>query len=512
MKRSLLTCLILLLFIGPTAAFAGEIISFVNSDKRNRVVVIPKADLRALVAEFLDPAKTGVGKSLGYLIWKETLSAISDQGGAGVILARAPEGKNLTELIGTRYHAAAREIAKFQKANMMLWGAVIENPDARMTINTHLTLLSNKRRSGKLVLRLTQGGQPGDGIKAGIQRSKFNFSAVTRSRADLFARPIIATKRSNIRKAPDRRAKIIGRVGKGRVLQAVDMSGGWFKIKLNSQKQGYIHINQVDVPSKTIEIRRRKVNLRAGPGTNFDVVVKASLRGTFPVLDRRYVKGKGLWYSFMHKGRPVWIYAKLVKPRYSLPSIHFLAGLYRYYAGRFVTASEEFERFVSAKEGRRDINLATGFQLIGTSRIMGKHPASLNEADISYFSKAVALTPYDPGAYNMRALANIAVTGNLELALKDLDKSLTLDRRNLAGVKLVQDLNKAVRNPGSDNRYLLRLMNPAREQIKKLNVLQKRVPIVLRKSSTLPLSCDKTIRATAVPRGSINTGRSANCE
>lgn len=471
----LLSVLTVLIFSPP--APAGEIITFINNDKGERMLVIPKASLRALIAEFLDPAGTGIGQSLGYLMWRETLTAISDQSGAGVILARAPEGQNLTELIGDRYHLAAKEIAVFQKAAMMLWGAVIENPGGDLTINTHLTLLPDALKTDGLVLRYSVRRQPGDGLKAAITRTKFNFSAVTRNRKDLFDRKIITRSTSNIREEPARRSKVIRQVKNGAVLQSVDMVGPWFKVRMGRERTGYIHTSQINLPPRTIEIDKQNINLRSGPGTNHSVVRNTSLKGSFPVLDMRYVDRRGLWYSFDYRGQPVWIYATLVKPRYSLPAVHFLAGLYRYYAGRFNNAATEFEQFVSHQDDRINVNLATGYQLLGASTVMGKSLALSRVKGIAAFNKAVSLTPYDPTAYNLRALANVALENNVALAAQDLKKSRELDKNNKGAAVLTRDLKVYVGKPTRDNRLIRDLLGPERSEVEELLERDNRVVI-----------------------------------
>lgn len=470
--RKFLYLLTLFSFLGFTSpATAGEEITFINNDKSNRMVVIPKASLRALIAEFLDPAGTGIGQSLGYLMWRETLTAISDQSGAGVILARAPEGENLTEMIGGRYHLAAKDIAVFQKAAMMLWGAVIENPGGELTINTHLTLLPDALKTDGLVLRYSPSRKPGTGLKASITRSKFNFSAVTRSRKDLFDRRIITRSNSNVREEPRRGSTVIKQVKNGAVLQSMDMAGAWFKVRLGRTQTGYIHTSQINLPPRTIEIDQKDINIRSGPGTNHSVIRNTSLKGAYQVLDMRYVEGRGLWYSFPYRGKPAWIYAKLAKPRYSLPAVHFVAGLYRYYAGRFSNAANEFEQFVSHQDDSVNINLATGYQLLGASTVMGRSLAQSRVKGIAAFNKAVALTPYDPTAYNLRALANVALENNVALAAKDLKRAIDLDQTNKGARILTKDIQIYVAKPSNDNRLIRELFEPNRSVLDELREL-----------------------------------------
>ena len=82
----------LLVCLAVSQARAGEEIMAEFTDSAPRggqrtPEVLAHVPLKAVIAEFLDPMDTGLGKSLGYLIWRETLTAISDQAGAGVIMA-----------------------------------------------------------------------------------------------------------------------------------------------------------------------------------------------------------------------------------------------------------------------------------------------------------------------------------------------------------------------------------------------------------------------------------------
>jgi hypothetical protein len=70
-------------------AWAGDIVvgSFAPG-KAPGVERLAHVEVKGLVAEFFDPGDTGLGKSVAYLLWREILTAISDQAGAGVILVQ----------------------------------------------------------------------------------------------------------------------------------------------------------------------------------------------------------------------------------------------------------------------------------------------------------------------------------------------------------------------------------------------------------------------------------------
>ena len=142
------------LLLAPAVAFGGDIVGF--QPGRPAAPVLPHTKLRAVVAEFLDPGNTGLGKSLAWLLWREILTAIADQAGAGVILARAPGGTRLVDLLQERYHESALEAAKGQAARMALWG-VVEEEGGRLFVGTYLSILPDARNA-ELMLRLVTPG------------------------------------------------------------------------------------------------------------------------------------------------------------------------------------------------------------------------------------------------------------------------------------------------------------------------------------------------------------------
>jgi hypothetical protein len=168
--------------------------------------VLPHVGLKAVLAEFLDPLDTGIGKTLAFLLWRETLTAISDQPGAGVILAHTLGDERLVEMLEQNYHLAAVQIAKEQRGRMVLWGVAIEE-GGQVLVNTHLTLLTrtgNSDLSIQYVPELFEEEEspgrfediiqsPGGDIRlrpaitATIPRTRFNFGLVAVTRNDLQA-------------------------------------------------------------------------------------------------------------------------------------------------------------------------------------------------------------------------------------------------------------------------------------------------------------------------------------
>ena len=451
MRRPAASVLVAALFLAARGVPAGE---QVMAEFKNARAVTPEAlqhvQNKGVVAEFLDPGDTGLGKSVSYLLWRELLTAISDQAGAGVIVAEASPGERLVDLIEQDYHEAALRIATNQKARLALWGAVDAEGD-RLFVDSYVTVLTGGRASD---LRLRLGASaptlPPDELKrvqdaastfeARLARPRFGLATVEVTRAELFERPLIAEGALLLRERPAADAPVLLRVASGSVLQAVDMEGGWFKIQLPDRRFGYLPAGRQEgsrgtllalrVPPKWVEANATGVVLRGGPGRDGPSLGRRDLRGRFRVLDMRYRAGQGLWYRIaLDAGNgwvPAWVAAVAVRPRFSLPAVHLVAGLYRYYAERFLDAAAEFQQFLEAPRVTESAaNRAAAHQLLGASLL----PAGRTQPAWKAFTTAIDLTPYDPDVYMVRSVACVGL-GRAETALEDVAKALELDPRN----------------------------------------------------------------------------------
>jgi len=147
--------------------------------------------------------------------------------------------------------------------------------------------------------------------------------------------------------------------------------------------------------------------------------------------------------------------------------VHLAAGLIRLQAKRYDAAVREFAQFIADPAvAQSNVDLAAAHRLLAISlsqvrrgvpesvwRFVGR-VAALPQADGSRYRKelamsaadrAVAYTPYDPAAYTLRAFAQVWTRRDLDLALKDLDRALDLDRRDAEARAMVVSLDRIVR-------------------------------------------------------------------
>jgi uncharacterized protein YgiM (DUF1202 family) len=430
--RRKLTSVALGLVLALSQADAGEIIvhEFKPGAQPGREVLGHVA-VKGLVAEFLDPEDTGLGKSLGYLLWREILTAISDQAGAGVILARPPGGERLTDLLKRDYHRAALEISEQQNARMLLWGAV-NVAENRVYIASYLTLIPQAIGAD---LGLTLNIE-GNGFSAVNPRTRFNFRPIKTTRDALFRRTVVARTDVWPRREPRTDASRTDVVNAGTALRTVNMVGPWFEVELPGGKRGYVNQSDVAVPPLRVTADAT-VNVRAGPGTDHARRYRIESGQSFEVVDMRYRPGHGTWYRIERDGVPGWVASWVVRPHYSIPAAMFIAGLYRYQSDNFPEAVRSFESFLKSTESAEsNVNRAAAYQMLGAAQLLSEKSSGLDA-----LNKAVALTPYDPAAYNFRILGELAAR-SVPSAIDDLRRSLDLDRFNPQTYALLDSLNR----------------------------------------------------------------------
>jgi tetratricopeptide (TPR) repeat protein len=427
MKRLLCAALIALCAPG---VFAGDAVTAFRPGKPPPPEALQHVAVKAVVAEFLDADATALGKELGYLVWREILTAISDQRGAGVIIAHPPGNERLVELLRQSYHQAALQIAESQKARMAIWGAVSEQ-DGRVAVDTYLSLLGEATRE-ELALKVSWAERPGQaardsGLAARISRTRFNFTRVWTTREALFTRPLLVQRNNTAVRERPAAGKTLHRAAAGETLEADGMQGEWFQVRLRDGARGYVRSWDVHVPPRRIEALRDEP-LREHPAPKARRVGGAGANASYAVLASRYVAGSGLWYRVAAPDGKGWIRGAAVRTQFSFPVVHFAAGLYRYQLGRYADAAREFEQFTRVADAAADPpGVSSAYQLLGASRLMQGQGGELPGRA---FEQAVRITPFDAGAYALRALSTLAREQSVGRALPDIARALEHDPDN----------------------------------------------------------------------------------
>jgi tetratricopeptide (TPR) repeat protein len=212
-----------------------------------------------------------------------------------------------------------------------------------------------------------------------------------------------------------------------------NVQGTWFAVRGAGGASTYVAGGDVQVLPRRVEAAQRDVQLREGPGLTYPSQAQVDLQGDFAVLDRQYQFGQGIWYRLQVGDRMGCVQGDWLQPRWLLPVEHFMAGLTDYRGWRFESAHREFTQFINTPNVViKSVNLAVAYQLQGASRLSFQVPLGAVESpDLSAFSKAIDLTPYDPAAYNLRALARFGATRRLDDVLADLKHALDLEPENV---------------------------------------------------------------------------------
>jgi SH3-like domain-containing protein len=112
---------------------------------------------------------------------------------------------------------------------------------------------------------------------------------------------------ANIRSGPGTEYDVIWQVGKYHPIQVIKKSGTWYRFHDFEQDEGWIHKSLVS-KIRTVITKKKKSNIRSGPGTRHKIVFTVEKGIPF-----RVIKRKGSWIFIEHAdGDKGWIYEALV--------------------------------------------------------------------------------------------------------------------------------------------------------------------------------------------------------
>lgn len=418
--------------------------------------VLQNVQFKAVVLQFVDPAKTDLGESFSRLIWREILDNISNLANAGVILAYDRQGeiqqalgdKDYRTFLETDYHAAAEAIALQLKTQMSVWGAVIADGDG-LLVQPFLTLESEQDPWTTLTMH---SGMIHDLVLGTrIAGSRLNLEPLTASRQHLFDRPFVTRcklsagcpKGVPLRAQPSNDSPVIGYAPVGGRVQAVDMQREWIRLSWQAGKTAYINVYHVEMfPLRVTFSNRKDVVLRAGPKTASAAVAKLRLDGDYEVIDAARGDRDEPWYRIRQGSATGWVAGRLVARRsYIFPAVNLIGGLFRYGRGDFEGAAAALQAFLAEAPGESNVTRAAAYQFLAASRIAGAPSAAASvKAALADLEQSAALTPFDPAVYNLRAVIEIGSGRGLMAGLKDIERSLDLDPADADAQRLLTSL------------------------------------------------------------------------
>lgn len=90
----------------------------------------------------------------------------------------------------------------------------------------------------------------------------------------------------NMRAGPSKRAKVLWRLGSGYPLKVLERKGSWLRVVDFENDKGWVARSLTSRTPHAI-VKSPRANLRAGPGTRYRVLGKASYGDVFEVLEKR---------------------------------------------------------------------------------------------------------------------------------------------------------------------------------------------------------------------------------
>jgi len=422
MRRVVLACVFV---FATNPGWGGAPIKAFEPGKPPPAEVLKDVPVKAVVAEFLDPDNTHLGKEVGYVLWRELLTSVSDQHGVGVIYAHAAGKKRLVDMLQDKYHEAALEIAKSQNARMAIWGALTES-DGVLAVDTYLSLVGDVPQQELAVKMIVDdfGRKKPSGYEARVSRTRFNFPRVFITKEQLFDRPLMVAADTVLYNTAGR-GKVLRQAQYNETLHTDGVEGEWFRVLLADGTHGYINSINVYLPPR--EVDASDLPLGAKPAENQEGETTWLPSNTIgAVLEARFAGKSGLFFRIKTSQGEGWVPADRARPHFSMPLVAFTAGLYRYQLGRYDLAASAFGNYTHLQGVERDApSLSTAYQLLAASYLMRNTPAdwALHSLDA-----AIETTPFDAGAYSMRALASLSKPeGRVGDCLGDLRHALDLD-------------------------------------------------------------------------------------
>ncbi|NLN05359.1 MAG: SH3 domain-containing protein [Clostridiaceae bacterium] len=114
--------------------------------------------------------------------------------------------------------------------------------------------------------------------------ANFSFAAEQGSTAGIVATQSTAL---NIRSGPGTGYSVIGKLQKGSYITLQNYSNGWWRIEYADGKEGYVsgdYINEIkESKAYLVNTQSTRLNVRKGPGTNYDIIGKLN-KGDYVVV------------------------------------------------------------------------------------------------------------------------------------------------------------------------------------------------------------------------------------
>ena len=122
----------------------------------------------------------------------------------------------------------------------------------------------------------------------------------------------ISSIKVNMRSGPGTEHDVLWELGRGYPLQVIDRAGNWLKVTDFENDIGWVYrkltTRSPHLIVKVFKDKKRKINIRTGPGTSYKIVGQAYYGVVFKTLER----GQG-WVKVQHEnGLKGWVQRSLL--------------------------------------------------------------------------------------------------------------------------------------------------------------------------------------------------------
>jgi alcohol dehydrogenase (cytochrome c) len=404
--------------------------------------------LKTLMIGFAPFFGSDPSSSFATVLYSETSGAIDVEGDRNLDLLSDSDVQRAGDRLERGFHHAAMQITRDHEADIGLWGSIATD-STEFGITVQLTLA---QLGGLGYLKLVSTVGAGE-LEVAVPENRISFVMSVIDRLALVPGFAMARRESTMRSEPSRSSGAsLGATKAGEALSVLDVKPGWIKVRAETGREAYLAASDVDLAPRSIEITQDTPVTRidpAGPDLPVPFLIKV---GSYSVGGMRRVPGKGLWYA-IQSGDRVWLPATSVHARFSVPAVHFIAGLYALHAHNFRDAVHSFEQFINeASVDETNVTLSVAQRLRGIAALASRFAGAIQDPTtpelLAPFKAAADLTPYDPGTLALLALARLAIRSGSDAAVADLTAALDLDHQDPVAKQLLLQLS-AVSVPGS---------------------------------------------------------------
>ena len=390
---------------------------------------------RLVVLEFQDPQKTGLGRGVAALVFKDVFTAFGEQADGVVVHPAAPVGQRLAELIDRDHHRTALRIASENQGRVVLWGRIQALGDM-LVIHSAVSLPSAVEDS-ELVLQLAVDDRRVQDVAAEIAWTRFDFAPVAIRRSQFFDRLAVAGASGlQLRASPEPSAAVMRTMRPGESVHLRDMREAWYVVA-DGPRSLFVDASPRANLATGFQILPRRLAVAAEDVARGDSDARAAVVGkldpqrAYPVVGLRSSDGQAWFQIDVGGGRRGWLPQARAIGVLDLAAANLALAAHRALTGDGAGAERELRRFLQRPEGERSSAVTSGAQQLLATTILRRRTAARAEREeaLAMLDRSVAETPLDPAVLNLRAVARLGLVGTAA-AMDDIEAALALDPLN----------------------------------------------------------------------------------